>query len=92
MKVFWLWWTMEVICIQLSNLDVKNKWPPSYRKNFQKKKTPIGTKKEMGTKDIFKKMIRNVIQFFYHKVFEFNRSMFSILIFSFSCYLILNQK
>lgn len=54
MKVFWLWWTMEVICIQLSNLDVKNKWPPSYRKNFKKKK-PIGTKKEMGTKDIFKK-------------------------------------
>lgn len=62
------------------------------QKEFQKKKTPIGTKKEMGTKDILKKMIRNVIQFFYHKVFEFNRSMFSILIFSFSCYLILNQK
>lgn len=52
----------------------------------------IGTKKEMGTKDILKKMIRNVIQIFYHKVFEFNRSMFSILIFSFSCYLIFNQK
>lgn len=82
---------MEVICIQLSNLDVKNKWPPSYRKNF-KKKYSIGTKKEMGTKDILKKMIRNVIEIFYHKVFEFNRSMFSILIFSFSCYLILNQK
>lgn len=62
------------------------------QKEFQKKKYPIGTKKEMGTKDILKKMIRNVIQFFYHKVFEFNRSMFSILIFSFSCYLILNQK
>lgn len=47
---------MEVICIQLSNLDVKNKWPPSYRKNFQKKKNnPNGTKKEMGTKDILKK-------------------------------------
>lgn len=55
MKVFWLWWTMEVICIQLSNLDVKNKWPPSYGKNFKKKKNLIGTKKEMGTKDIFKK-------------------------------------
>lgn len=55
---------MEVICIQLSNLDVKNKWPPSYRKNF-KKKYPIGTKKEMGTKDIFKKMIGNVIQIFF---------------------------
>lgn len=62
------------------------------QKEFPKKKYPIGTKKEMGTKDIFKKMIRNVIQFFHHKVFEFNRSMFSILIFSFSCYLILNQK
>lgn len=46
---------MEVICIQLSNLDVKNKWPPSYRKNFKKNQNPIGTKKEMGTKDIFKK-------------------------------------
>lgn len=45
---------MEVICIQLSNLDVKNKWPPSYRKNFKKRKTPVGTKKEMGTKDILK--------------------------------------
>lgn len=36
MKVFWLWWTVEVICIQLSNLDVKNKWPPSCRKNVKK--------------------------------------------------------
>lgn len=69
MKVFWLWWTMEVICIQLSNLDVKNKWPPSYRKNFKKKKNPIGTKKEMGTKDIFKKMIGNVIQIFLSQSF-----------------------
>lgn len=25
------------------------------QKEFQKKKNPIGTKKEMGTKDIFKK-------------------------------------
>lgn len=58
----------------------------------KKKNNPNGTKKEMGTKDILKKMIRNVIQIFYHKVFEFNRSMFSILIFSFSCYLIFNQK
>lgn len=43
---------MEVICIQLSNLDVKNKWPPSCRKNVKKKTNE--TKKEMGTKDILK--------------------------------------
>lgn len=60
---------MEVICIQLSNLDVKNKWPPSYRKNFKKNQNPIGTKKEMGTKDIFKKMIGNEIQIFLSQSF-----------------------
>lgn len=63
------------------------------QKEFQKKKTNWNQKRN-GNKGyhILKKMIGNVIQFFYHKVFEFNRSMFSILIFSFSCYLILNQK
>lgn len=55
MKVFWLWWTMEVICIQLSNLDVKNKWPPSYRKNFQKKKKPKWNQKRNGNKGYLKK-------------------------------------
>lgn len=35
------------------------------QKEFPKKKYPIGTKKEMGTKDIFKKMIGNVIQIFF---------------------------
>lgn len=35
------------------------------QKEFQKKKYPIGTKKEMGTKDIFKNMIGNVIQIFF---------------------------
>lgn len=40
------------------------------QKEFQKKKkTPIGTKKEMGTKDIFKKMIGNVIQIFLSQSF-----------------------
>lgn len=54
------------------------------QKEFQKKKTPIGTKKEMGTKDIFKKMIRNVIQFFYHKVFEvFNSNFQFFMLFDF---------
>lgn len=63
------------------------------QKEFQKKKLNWNQKRN-GNKGyhILKKMIGNVIQFFYHKVFEFNRSMFSILIFSFSCYLILNQK
>lgn len=83
---------MEVICIQLSNLDVKNKWPPSYRKNF-KKKIPNWNQKRNGNKGYLLKNDRKFDpNFFYHKVFEFNRSMFSILIFSFSCYLILNQK
>lgn len=31
----------------------------------KKKNNPNGTKKEMGTKDIFKKMIGNVIQIFF---------------------------
>lgn len=36
---------------------------------ISKKKYPIGTKKEMGTKDIFKKMIGNVIQIFLSQSF-----------------------
>lgn len=39
------------------------------QKEFSKKKYPIGTKKEMGTKDIFKKMIGNVIQIFLSQSF-----------------------
>lgn len=74
MKVFWLWWTMEVICIQLSNLDVKNKWPPSYRKNVKKTN---GTKKEMGTKNILKNDGKCNPIFLSHS-FEFIRSLFSI--------------
>lgn len=35
----------------------------------KKKKNPNGTKKEMGTKDIFKKMIGNVIQIFLSQSF-----------------------
>lgn len=82
----WKWsvFNYQTLMSKINDLQVTER--------ISKKKKPNWNKKRNGNKEYLLKMIGNVIQFFYHKVFEFNRSMFSILIFSFSCYLILNQK
>lgn len=82
----WKWsvFNYQTLMSKINDLQVTER--------ISKKKTQLEPKKKWEQRISLKNMIRNVIQFFYHKVFEFNRSMFSILIFSFSCYLILNQK